>query len=321
MDTMTQLRARFAVLLLAGAVCLPALAAELRLGTEIDTYYDTPLRLRVSLTAEQIDDAEYIRPNWFDELEWSVTEKSRGALPVRIGSLKPQPDQFVPGWPSRRPETKGRRQETRISEAKVVMEPLGVGDFEIQVRYRDKTAVLKLLFADPETDERAKDTQLRRESERSGLTWEEYRAIQMKRLDRHPGSWIIYWNLGWRSLRNVPMAEADGYFAKSIELERSFMEKLQASVDKRDQHVYKDQRAAYEYRERVTAAVRSLLPEYYKNRDDLWIVEEWVDSTGRDTHGVTLLEWPSKKIIRVIDCRPPKKDDETQESQVILNNF
>ena len=79
-------------------------------------------------------------------------------------------------------------------------------------------------------------TQLRREPERPGLTWEECRAIQMKRLDRHPGSSIIYWNLGRRLLRNVAIAEADGYFAKSIELERPFMEKLQASEDKEGRH-------------------------------------------------------------------------------------
>ena len=277
-------------------------AAELGVGPAPDLVQlaDEPVRLIVTLRALQVDDAAYVRASWSDELEWSVTNAEGHTVAVHVSSVRRGSERTVDcSYCKHAANARSKTQDWRISEAFVELEPLGKGQFEIKVSYRDVSASVGLGFGDPAFDRSSKLAKLHRAASRPGISWEEYRAVQFEKIKLDPGDWTYFWELGWRALRYAPLEEADSYWARCSVLESEFMARMTASADEHERAIASRQQIDFERRQRVISAIRALIPEYYRHRDGHAIDFERNDGV------VAIIELPGKSVVRAIDVRPP----------------
>jgi hypothetical protein len=227
------------------------------------------MTLSVSLQALAVTDSKYIRSSWLDELNVTAFDESGRTIPLRVIARRSEQTTVLP----LRTPRKGVRQDAVSLSAELDVEGIPPSGATLRVEYQD---LKNEITVRPKGD--ANETTGVAKSVESGMrtrTYAEWRAETMRRLEEIPDDYVSLWSLVERALLFAPREETEEYLSRAIANQHAFVERMKKSENPMTRALVHDVEADLRSRERMASAIRSLLPEYYANREELRIHLDW----------------------------------------------
>ena len=291
-----------AMLAITGAACAAEISISPNAGQATRFFADVPLRVDVRVSALEVSEKDFARINWLDYVELGVRDAGKNAVAVSVTSRNQLAEVSTENHSARAGREKERLWTARGS---LVLAPLPAGRLTLSATYRGITSSpVTIVVQKGDEDNATIAARLAVDAARHGIPFEEYRAIQLRRLELLPTNEDILWELGWaaRFSAEVSCEEIDSYYSRAIEVERARLALLRDSGDEGLRRHAEAEQPGFETRERIAGAIRSLLPEFCKRRDALWI--GW----SADEKNIELQERATHRAIRSIDITTPRRD-------------
>lgn len=256
-------------------------AAELGLGLPPGTWVSTlePFTVSVSLQAYAVADSRYVRSSWLDEIEVSAVDADGRSLPVRVVSRRPIDSKVVK-------HESNPRGDGLLFSALLELEGFAAGRTTLSVQYQDLTRWLR--FEVPNRTEAERTEYLRRRSGATApKTYEEFRHEALRRIEEVPDDWLMLWRLAEATIRFGTEDDAERYLREAVAAQERFIQRMKEHEEPLKRAGLSDVEENLRLRDAMAKAAISVLPEYYANRDQLYLYFDWsfgsVDLQNRET--------------------------------------
>jgi chaperonin cofactor prefoldin len=275
-----------------------ARAAELGLGLPPGSYVSSvdAFTLAINLQALTVSDSEYIRSSWLDELDVTAFDENERMIPMRVVARRRGESSVVTSQTPRN----GVREDGVVLRAEIDVDGFPEGRATIRVEYQDLNNQITLDVIKGDEREKARFSRSS-EAATQKRTYADYRAEAMRRLEEIPDDHETLWKLVGKALLFAPQDETEEYLRRAIEAQYAFIERMKKSEDPLTRALVQDVESNVMYREAMAVAIRSLLTEYYANRDEQLIQINWLIGEA------ALVDRESRELIKTVRATTPDK--------------
>jgi hypothetical protein len=229
-------------------------------------------------------------------LDVTAFDENERMIPMRVVARRRGESSVVTSQTPRN----GVREDGVVLRAEIDVDGFPEGRATIRVEYQDLNNQITLDVIKGDEREKARFSRSS-EAATQKRTYADYRAEAMRRLEEIPDDHETLWKLVGKALLFAPQDETEEYLRRAIEAQYAFIERMKKFEDPLTRALVQDVESNVMYREAMAVAIRSLLTEYYANRDEQLIQINWLIGEA------ALVDRESRELIKTVRATTPDK--------------
>lgn len=188
--------------------------------------------------------------NWASDVKFALTQHGQ-PVDAKATLIDSQPE-----WLTQRKDLDPYSPVFHTVTAKYEMRALVAGEYHLQIRYGDDVQDGTFIVAKGDENAAIADLNIQRELARGATSWNDYKRLQLRRIELSPTNMTALWQLANEAELRAPLAETRSYYERLRDLYRASeareVNALAPTIDR----------------------IIDLLPEYYSDRANLRIEKD-----------------------------------------------